>query len=402
MTALNLQLWSYNYDPEPTGIAPVSTVWAQEMRNRGHQVEVVTAHPHYPAPVWGRRLLPYREVRDGIGVLRLPLWVGRASTAQRMRQEVTFACAQLGALPALSRPDLIVSVSPSFPALLPALLNVRLRRIPWVLWLHDILPDGAAASGVIQSGLVLWASRHLERAAYKRADRIVLLSRPFLANLSAKGVPETKMELIYDPATRDSASQADSAALGPEPRVLSMGNIGHSQGLAPLAAAFDRSAEIREAGARLIITGDGVAADDVRREISGDRVEMIGVVSDDRLEAELRSAALALVSQHYRGAEFNLPSKLMNFMTYGLPVIAAVNPQSEVARIVSEAGAGWVIDSSRPEDFPRKVVEVLADREEFEQRGAAGRAYARRHFSKQAFADRFDRLLRRVQRAGNR
>ena len=60
---LRVQLWSYNYDPEPTGIAPVSKVCAEGLRDRGHDVEVVAAHPHYPEPAWGNRLVPYRETR---------------------------------------------------------------------------------------------------------------------------------------------------------------------------------------------------------------------------------------------------------------------------------------------------------------------------------------------------
>ena len=131
-----------------------------------------------------------------------------------------------------------------------------------------------------------------------------------------------------------------------------MGNIGFSQGLAPLVRAFDRSEELAAMDARLIITGNGVAADEARRMAAPGRVEMLGLVSDERLEAELRGATLALVSQQHEGTEFNLPSKLMNFMAYGLPVIAAVNPGGEVARIVRESGGGWVADSSGPGPVP--------------------------------------------------
>lgn len=139
---MRLQLWSYNYDPEPTGIGPLSSVWARAMTRRGHEVEVVAAHPHYPQASWGARWGPYRERRDGISVLRLPLAIGRASTAQRIRQEASFSAALTAALPALTTPDVIVAVSPSFPALVPAMIQARVRRIPSVLWLQDILPDG--------------------------------------------------------------------------------------------------------------------------------------------------------------------------------------------------------------------------------------------------------------------
>lgn len=395
---MKVQLWSYNYAPEPTGIGPVSTVWAEAMRRRGHDVTVVAAHPHYPAPDWGARILPYREVRDGVRLIRLPLWIGRATAGQRMRQELSFLASQFAALPALARPDVLVSVSPSFPALLPGLVNVRLRQLPWVLWLHDVLPDGAVTTGLVKPGVVLNASRWLERSAYRVADRIVVLSAPFLENLRSKGVPEARLELIYDPATREPEVAPPVRTASQAPRVLSMGNIGHTQGLAPLAAAFDRSAALRSLNARLVITGSGVAAGEVRSAIGQGLVEMLGLVSDERLETELQSATLALVSQSFEGTEFNLPSKLMNFMSYGLPIIAAVNPGSEVARIVRESGAGWVVDSSVPDQFPQMVADALQTPAELERRSAASRAYAAQHFSKDGFAERFDETLREAVR----
>lgn len=390
---MRIQLWSYNYDPEPTGIGVVSTVWAQGLRRRGHDVEVVAAHPHYPEPLWGTKLRPYREVRDGIRVLRLPLWIGRASAAERYRQEITFMAAQTAATPFLGRPDVLVSASPSFPALLPAIANVRMRKIPWVLWLHDLLPDGATATGLIEEGgAVLALARQLERAAYSAADRIIVLSRSFTDNLVAKGVSPEKIELIYDPATRVPVTATTPRAGSEDLRILSMGNIGHSQGLTSLVRAFQAHPEMT-GGARLVITGTGVAADEARAEITSDRVRMLGMVRDEDLERELCVANVAFVSQRYAGSEFNIPSKLMNFMAYGLPVLAAVNPSGEVARIVRESEAGWVVDSSHPVSFPREIARIAQAATEVRARAANARSYAERHFTQPAFAARFEEAL---------
>jgi colanic acid biosynthesis glycosyl transferase WcaI len=398
----NLQLWSCYYDPEPTGIAPVSAMLARSLQGASWRVEVVAAHPHYPAPIWGRRRRPWIDHRDGIRVLRVPLWIGRETAAARIRQELSFAasllvCSPLLGRPVLSRPDLMLVASPSFPALLPALVNSRVRRIPMILWLHDILPEGATSSGLLdEDSVALRASRRLERAAYQRAERIVVLSAPFRENLIDKGVPAEKIELIYDPATLGVPERPPRRVLGDSPRVLSMGNIGLTQGLAPLVEAFEASAEMERREVRLVITGDGVAAPAVRTRIASDRVEMLGVVDDARLERELARADLALVSQSYQGTEFNLPSKLMNFMAQGLPILAAVNPASEVARLIGESGAGWVVDSSRPELFPKEVTKALSDPVELERRGGAGHTYAMSRFSPEGFAASFDRLLEEV------
>jgi colanic acid biosynthesis glycosyl transferase WcaI len=391
-----LQLWSYNYAPEPTGIAPVSASLARQLSEKGWDVQVVAAHPHYPEPLWGKRLRPYREICDGIPLLRLPLWIGRGSARQRMRQEATFTAALMMSLPLLGRPDVLLVTSPSFPALSAAIVNARVRRLPWVLWLHDLLPDGAVSTGLLdESSRVLRASRRLERSAYRSAHRIVVLSSAFADNLRTKGVEADKLELIYHPATRGMPRHLESGRRrNGAPRVLSMGNIGHTQGLAPLVAAFERSDRMKALGAALVVTGNGVAAPDVAREVRSDRVQMLGLVDDERLEAELRNATMALVSQSYEGTEFNLPSKLMNFMAYGLPIVAAVNPRGEVARLVEEAGAGWVADSSDPDALPRVIAEAHANRAELERRGLASRAFAKRRFSLRAFGDSFDSVLR--------
>ena len=396
-TTLRIQLWSYNYDPEPTGIGPVSRSWAEGLRDRGHQVEVVAAHPHYPEPVWGSRVLPYREMRNGIPVLRLPLWIGRNTAVERYRQELSFMGAQFAALPALPRPDVLVSASPSFPALLPAIVNARARRTPWVLWLHDILPDGAASSGIVnEESFIVRASRRLESAAYHNADRIVVLSQAFTRNLTEKGVPEAKIQLIYDPATRTPQREPSFEPHAEPPRLLSMGNIGYSQGLTTLVAAFECSDALADTPIRFVITGNGMAAEDTRSEIRSDRVEMPGVVDDDRLEEELQTATIAFVSQQHEGAEFNIPSKIMNFMAYGLPIFAAVNPSGEVARIVEHADAGWVVNSADPASFPCKLAEILRAPAEITARGQAAYQYAQRHFTQAGFAERFDNSLTEV------
>ncbi|MEJ7784797.1 MAG: glycosyltransferase family 4 protein, partial [Solirubrobacteraceae bacterium] len=247
---LHIQLWSYNYAPEPTGIGPVSTAWACAMRDRGHEIEVIAAHPHYPEAAWGRSFKPYRERRDGIEVLRLPLWFGRSSSMARIRQELSFAAIQTAALPALRRPDVMVVVSPSFPALIPAMFRAKTTKVPWVLWLQDILPDGASTTGLMADGRAVGAARQLERRAYARASSIVVISESFEHNLLAKGVRAGKIHRVYNPATlaapADQARQADSRGL----RLLVMGNIGHSQGLDEFVRMFE---EIGDPDASLVV-----------------------------------------------------------------------------------------------------------------------------------------------------
>jgi colanic acid biosynthesis glycosyl transferase WcaI len=391
---VRIQLWSYNYEPEPQGIAPLSRMLAVDLAARGHDVLVVAAHPHYPAPKWGTRLRPYRERRDGVPILRLPLWIGRASGAERVRQELSFALAQTLVTPILPATDAVIAVTPCFPALAPAIAFSTVRDVPWVMWLQDIVTDGAVSTGLLEEGVAIRVARAFERAACRSASRIVVVSEAFRDNLLAKGVDGEKIVRILNPSSRQSAEPVEVEAERPMPRILAMGNIGHSQGLSGIVEAFEANADLEALDARLVIAGHGVAAEDVRAHVRGRRVEMPGVLYGDELEPDLRSASIGLVSQRPDVEEFNLPSKLMNYMAYGIPVIASVRPETETARLVLESGAGWVTDARRPEDFAALAAAKLRDHDALRAAGRAGFAYAEAHFRPSAVGAKFEEVLR--------
>jgi colanic acid biosynthesis glycosyl transferase WcaI len=293
--------------------------------------------------------------------------------------------------PLLDRPDLILSTSPSFPALLPGLLATKFRRIPWFIWLQDILPDGAVATGYLDDAdPVIRASRLLERAAYRSARGIFVLSDSFRQNLLAKNVPPGQITVVYNPATLSGPSLYDPDPSEP-PRVLCMGNIGRSQGLAEIVRNFESNPELEALGARLVVAGSGVAEQEVKSAITTDRVEMTGLLDEEGVKSELRRASLAAVTQSYDAGEFNVPSKLMNYLATGMPVVGSVSESGEAARIIRQSESGWI---SSPGMFGTTVVAALRDREELRRRSRNGHRFARENLSPAALADTFESQFR--------
>lgn len=366
-------------------MGPIATLWARHMTERGHEVSVVTAYPHYPRAFWGRRLRPRWEWRDAVHVLRLPLWIGHDSARARIREEVTFALSVTGALAMLPSPDVYVAVSPSFAGLAPLSAAAHVRRRPWVLWLQDILPEGALTTGLVRDSAAVRAAARFERLAYRSADRVVVISETFRRNLLGKGVADSKIELIYNPAVRGSSSASRPEGRGAA-TILAMGNIGFSQALAEHVQAFEAS----DLEARLVILGTGEAANSVRAAIRTSRVEMRGLVDDAELERELSRATVGLVTQRADVTEFNVPSRLMTLMARGIPVVASARSGSEVARIVECSGGGWVTSLTGLDGMLQKA---LASPAELRRRGEAARRYADRWFDPAATCVRFEELL---------
>ena len=399
---MRIQLWSYNYEPEPSGIAPLSGAWARAMRYRGHEILVVAAHPHYPKPIWGSRAKPYRVRHGNIPVLRLPIWIGRDTAAERLRQELSYTASLAALAPLLPTPDAVVAVTPSFPGLLPTVVNARLRGVPWIMWLQDILPEGAATTGLLPPGPILEAAKWFELAAYRLADKVVVISDAFERNLHAKGVPSEKMVRIYNPSPVPVGAYRPSERPEGGPRLLVMGNIGHTQGLAEVVRTVESSSVLDRTGAELRVAGHGVAAHEVASAITSDRVKMFGLLLSQAMEDELKGTTVGVVTQRPDVAEFNLPSKLMNYMAHALPVIAVVNPGSETARIVKETDAGWVVDSSHlHRELPQTIEQVLADPRELIRRGKAAHAAAVRHFAPERIAEQYEEVLASIDRSAD-
>jgi colanic acid biosynthesis glycosyl transferase WcaI len=386
---LRLQLWSWNYAPEPTAMGPIATLWAEAMRDRGHDVEVIAAHPHYPGPLWGQRALPYRERRNGIAVTRLPLLIGHSSATRRVAEEATYAASAAAAMVVLGRPDAAVVVSPAFVALGPMILRAKLRRHPWVLWLQDILPDAATTTGLLGMSWAVLAARRLELAAYRFADHIVVPSEAFRRNLVTKSIDSTKIDVIPNPATQEIVDRARRRMGGSSPRLVAIGNIGFSQGLSSVVHTLERTPH----DFQLQIVGTGELAEELRSELRTDRVQMLGLVSEEQLRVELDAADVGVVTQRSDIVEFNVPSKTATMMGRGLPVLASVNPRSEIARIVHESAGGWVCDSANPEELTTLLGGELQNPEERARRGAAALAYAQRNFSVASVADQFELVL---------
>jgi glycosyltransferase involved in cell wall biosynthesis len=193
---------------------------------------------------------------------------------------------------------------------------------------------------------------------------------------------------VYNPASMPILdTERDQDAID-ERAVLNMGNIGRTQNLVAITEAFERDRELERLGATFTMAGDGVEGEDVRAAITGERVRVTGVVGPPVLEGLLAEAALGLVSQSYEGIDFNVPSKLMNFMGRGLPVIAAVRRESEVAKLVERAGCGWVTTS--PEEAAATTAQALSQPGERRSRGLAGLEFARQWFAPERVAEQIE------------
>lgn len=393
-----------HYRPDGGPSAPLFTSLCEGLVERGHQVTVLTSVPHYPSgqvPQEWRGKLRIQTEENGVCVIRVALpSLNRRSFAQRTLQ---FLAYQIGAVLAgwNQKYDVYLTVTAAFQVWLPFALFAALRRSPSVYSVHDVYPDVGVSLGVFRHKPVIRLVAGLENFCLKRATKIRVLSESFIPGLLKRGVPESKIHLIYDwidtgvfrPLPRDNTFALEHALVD-RFVVLYAGNLGPLQGLHHVLDAADLLREYEDI--RFVFVGDGAARKDLEAKalkLNLSNVEFLGYQPFERMPEILATSDISLVSL-VRGSGFGaLPSKSYGIFASGRPVLTSIDEGCEAWNLVQKAEAGLCIPPEDPARMAEAVLTLREDENLREQLGRNGRLWAEQRHSPQAAAEAFEQLL---------
>ena len=113
----------------------------------------------------------------------------------------------------------------------------------------------------------------------------------------------------------------------------------------------------------------------------------------DRLPEVLAAADIHVVPLRRGLARSSVPSKMYSILAAGRPIVASVDPGTEVAAVVERANAGVAVPPDDPEAFTKALARLVAEPDEVERMGRAGRAFVERWASPAAIAEQYEALF---------
>ena len=402
---LRVLLLTQWFEPEPTfkGLA-----FAKELIKQGLEVEVVTGFPNYPMGKLypGFKIKPIqRELIDGVKITRVALYPSHDRSAiRRLLNYASFSFSSLlYCLFYVRNVDVIYAYHPPLTIGVTASLLRIIRRIPVVYDIQDLWPDTLRTTGMLNNETVLSILGMVCNQVYKQVDQIVVLSPGFKNLLIERGVPERKIEVIYNWADEERLKvAANNPPIGfpgsDEFRLLFAGNMGMPQALGAVLEAA-RLLKVKGVLAKLIFVGTGLEVEDLKIKAAAlelNNVMFFSSVPMSEIGTYLNNSDALLV--HLKSDklfEITIPSKTQAYMAVGKPILMAV--EGNAAELINIAGCGVLAKPENPTAIA-DAVESLARMSpvEREEMGHRGSSFYNQNLSLQSGAEKFKKLFEDV------
>jgi colanic acid biosynthesis glycosyl transferase WcaI len=399
-------LHSLVFPPDSVSTARLLGELVRGLRGCGHAVDVLTAAPHYRPDADLAQWQPLRkrwaglvQTSDHVGARVWHIHVGSRP------RHLTLRLAALGLFHVISvilalrlarRADVIVAVSPPPSLALVGAAAAAVWRVPMVYHAQELYPDFLVNQGYLRNRFLIRVARWLERLAYRRSARIVVIGETFRRRLMELGVPADKIAVVENFCLdREVEGTATPLRVSPGDRLFCAyygGNIGLSQDWELFLAAAEA---LRGQRVEFLVSGDGARLtwlrDQVRRRGLAS-VQVVGARPLREVAGLLADCDLVVIPMRAMACMDTFPSKLYSAFAAGRPVLAAADAASDFAAAIRDTGSGVVVAPGDVEGFVRELRALMTDRQRLltmAERSASAAA----HNTPAICVARFDALL---------
>ena len=378
---------------------------SQALTNKGHRVEVVTAFPRrylLRHALKHKGLFLYKEKMGSLKVTKMgPEFADRDNLFSRgLEYFLDFILFSIGGLLS-SKSDVILCSSPPMTIGLAGWFLARIRRIPIVLRIGDIHPQALIDLGLVKSKSMTFLLKTIERILYQKVDHIILLSDKYKQDLIRKGTNPEKISVVSNWVDSEEIIRLEKVntfrkdtKLSNEFLVTYAGTMSWPQDLETVIEAASLVSSYPDI--KFILAGDGP-----QKKPLENKAQTLGLQNLIFLPLQpreiyvniIQASDVCLVSLKKDFKTPAVPTKLLDIMACGRPVIANVPLEGDVPKIISVAKCGLWVEPQNSEDLCRVILSLRDNSKLREIMGINSRRYFNEHFSLESCMRSYERIF---------
>ena len=320
---------------------------------------------------------------------------------------------------------MFIASTPPIQGAMAAMVKKFRCGMPFIYNLQDIFPDSLAGTGLAQKDGLLWKiGRVIENFTYRNADKIIVISQDFKRNIMAKGVPEEKIEVIYNWVDQNAVVDVprkqnklfDMYGLDRSKFYITYnGNIGLTQNMEMLTEVAYEFEEEGLSDIHFVLTGNGAYWDTLVLTLRGLRKEL-RVTAPDGSEANTFGNITLLPFQPYEDishvfslgdvslviskpgvGENSVPSKTWSIMSASRPVLANFD-ENELKTIISDNNCGIFTKAGDKDAFKEAILYLYKNPDKCREYGQNGRKFVMENLTKEVGTQKYVDVIRSFER----
>ena len=381
---------------------------AYELKNRSHDVTVLTAIPDYPEGKFHKGYGLFKknfEIHNGINIYRsaiIPRGSGRK--LKLILNYTSFIISSIFTSLFLLKKsfDIIFIFAPSpITVSIPAIFIKKIKKIPICLWIQDLWPESVSSSGYIKSKSLLKLLKGLVKYIYKNCDKIMIPSKGFKSSiLKIGGVSPNNIEFIPNWAEKifkviNNPKKELKYIPNDSFKIMFAGNLGIAQDFNSILLSAKILKEYKNI--QWLVLGQGSRLEWIKKKIKeyelNDCFHLLGRFPMNDMPQFFSYADAMLFSlKSDEIYSLTIPSKVQSYLACGKPILGMID--GEASQLIKNSKAGLSCPAGDYVSLSKNILKMKnMSKEQLKKISFNSLSYYKNNFDREIIIDKIEIIL---------
>ncbi len=391
------------YFPPETG-APQNRLYelALRLKDKGFDVEVLTAMPNYPLmeifPEYkGKKFV--QEEMGGMKVYRSSIYVSKSKgIVKRLMNYFSFVKSSYMRGKNLGNFDYILCESPPLFLGYSAMRLSKKLKAKLIFNVSDLWPESAEKLGLVTNKMFLNMAYKLEAKCYRKSYLVTGQTQGIVKDIKNR-FPDRDVFWLpngvdlnrYNPSEVEPYGFRKKYGLKDEDIVFFYGGIiGYAQGLELIVKCADRFKE--RPNVKFVLLGSGPVKEDLlelAKKLNTNNLIFADPVSREEIGGIIKEIDVSLIPlrklELFLGA---IPSKIFEILAMEKPILLGVQGEAKDL-FIDEGKTGWAFEPENLNELESQINSIIDHPELIKEFGENGRRYVAEKFNRDKIAQGF-------------
>jgi len=303
------------------------------------------------------------------------------------------------------KPDIIISGQcPTFAQEIIISASKK-NNSKFIIWVQDFY--STAVHTILMKKIsilslpISFLFKYFEKKQFKITDHLIVISDDFLNQLNNWKIDNNKISIIQNWGNLDQIKfnkSKDITFLKENNLDINKFHILYSGTLA-LKHNPDLILKIanRNSSIEIIVVGIGSGFQKLKNDKNLPKnIKLLPLQPFNKMNNVLNSADIFLAMLNNDAGNYSVPSKILNYLCAGRPIIFSAPKNNLAAKIVEEAGAGHVFDPNNFDDLNKYIDKLQNDNETRDLLSKNARNYAEKNFQIKHISAKFENIINKI------